>query len=99
MGDRADFILDYKLTKAESIIRRFLEHIESKEEITFSQDVIHVASKICLRLVTDVDDVIDCEEMAEGLGCVPSSEWKLLQKVNLDNVQEGVERIYTKTEL
>jgi len=97
--DRADFVLDYKFTKAESIIRRFLEHVDSNEQTTFSQDVIHVASRVCLRLVTDVDEVIDCEEMAEGLGTVPPSDWKILEKVNLDNVLDSVERIYSKSEL
>merc|ERR1712138_314464 len=60
---------------------------------------IHVASRVCLRLVTDVDEVIDCEEMAEGLGNVPASDWKILEKVNLDNVLDSVERIYSKSEL
>lgn len=98
--DRADFVLDYKLTKAESIIRRFLEHVDSNAETTFSQDVVHVASKVCLRVVTDIDEVVDCEELAEVIGTVPSSDWKLLEKANLDNVLDGVsERLYTKAEL
>lgn len=97
--DRADFVLDFKLTKAESIVRRFLEHVDSQAETTFSQDVVHAASKICLRIVTNVDEFIDCDELAEGLGSVAKSEWKLLEQVNLDNVLDGVDRVYTKTEL
>jgi len=97
--DRADFVLDFKLTKAESILRRFLEHIDAKQETTFSQDVIHVASKICNRLVTEVDDLIDCGEMAEEIGNVSSADWKLLEKANLDNVEEELERKYTKAEM
>merc|ERR1711865_525122 len=97
--DRADFVLDFKLTKAESILRRFLEHVEAKQETTFSQDVIHVASKVCNRLVTEVDDLIDCGEMAEEIGNVSSADWKLLEKANLDNVEEELERKYTKAEM
>merc|ERR1711870_138189 len=56
-----------------------------------SSDVISVASKVCLRLVTDVEEVLDCGQMAEELGCVPSADWDLLQQVNLDDCTKTLE--------
>merc|ERR1712187_805248 len=86
--ERAEFVLDFKLTKAESILRRLLEHCEQKVDVTFSLDVANLAIKICMRLVTDVDEVIDCPELAEALCTVSNSEWKVLSQVNLDDVKE-----------
>merc|ERR1712046_469306 len=65
--ERADFVEDFKLTKAEAILWQLLKHVESQEETTFSFDVVHLAEKICLRQLTDVDDIIDCEELCERL--------------------------------
>merc|ERR1711924_537529 len=53
--ERADFVLSFKFTKAESILRQFIQHIEQEVEMTFSLDVVEVASKMCLRMLTDVD--------------------------------------------
>eukprot|EP00929_Paragymnodinium_shiwhaense_P092397 TRINITY_DN522_c0_g1_i1.p1 TRINITY_DN522_c0_g1~~TRINITY_DN522_c0_g1_i1.p1 ORF type:complete len:732 (+),score=224.11 TRINITY_DN522_c0_g1_i1:1112-3307(+) len=97
--ERAEFVLDFKLTKAESILRRFLQHLDEGAATTFSMDVVGLANKICMRMVTDVDEVVDCEEIAENLGVVPSTEWAVLKKVNLDDVEEALEGGLKKKEL
>merc|ERR1712066_595682 len=75
-----------KYSKAESILRAFLRDVDyGSAEETFSQDVIAVASKVCMRMVTDPEEVMDCGPMAEDLGTVPSAEWEVLQQVNLDD--------------
>jgi len=89
--ERADFVQNFKLTKAEAILRQFLQHLESQAEHTFSPDVVGTALKVCTRRVTDVDDVIDCPEICESLGSVTSSEWDLLQTVSLDDVTQKLE--------
>merc|ERR1712187_513185 len=98
-AERAEFVLDFKLTKAESILRRFLEHLDRGDEVTFSIDIVKMAVKICLRLVTDTDEVIDCPEMAEILGTVTASEWEVLEKVSLDDVAQNLESKYQKKQL
>lgn len=88
--DREGFVTDYKFAKAEAILREFLRHVETDAERTFSRDVIYLALKICMRLVTDVDDIIDCPTLAERLGCIDKTEWALLQQVCLDDVERQV---------
>jgi len=83
--ERSDFVLDFKLTKAEAILRRCLELIDSNAEATFSKDIVRDALKICLRMVTDVDEVIDCPEIAMAINNVSAGEWSSLQKVCLDD--------------
>lgn len=86
--ERAEFVLNFKFTKAGSILRRFLEHIDSKEETTFSQNVIECAHRICQRIVTDPEDVLDSPELAEAFGRVSAGEWTLLDRVCLDDASE-----------
>mmetsp|Transcript_65063 Transcript_65063/g.103088 ORF Transcript_65063/g.103088 Transcript_65063/m.103088 type:complete len:1000 (-) Transcript_65063:144-3143(-) len=89
--ERADFVLNFKFTKAESILRQFLEHIELGVDMTFSQDLIRLTNKICLRQLTDVDDVLDCPEFAETLANVTASEWDVLKEVCLEDVSRKLE--------
>lgn len=89
--ERADFVLNFKFTKAESILRQFLEHLESGAEVTFSQELIRLAHKICLRQITDVDDVLDCPEFAETLANISASEWDVLKEVCLEDVSKKLE--------
>jgi len=86
--ERAEFVLDFKLTKAESVLRRLLEHHEQNAENTFSMDVVNLCNKICNRMVLDVDEVIDCPEIAETLCNLAPGEWPVLKQVNLDDVME-----------
>eukprot|EP00930_Biecheleria_cincta_P059817 TRINITY_DN4553_c0_g1_i2.p1 TRINITY_DN4553_c0_g1~~TRINITY_DN4553_c0_g1_i2.p1 ORF type:complete len:1022 (+),score=279.90 TRINITY_DN4553_c0_g1_i2:314-3379(+) len=90
-AERADFVTNFKFTKAQAVLRELLRTIESGAEWTFSQDVVSLASKICMRLITDVDDVLDCDEIAEGLHQVSSEEWALLEQVCLDDVTQRLE--------
>lgn len=99
VNERADFVTDFKFTKAESILRQFVEHMHQGVEMTFSQDVVNIASKICLRLVTDVDDVLDCPEMAESLAIVEASEWDVLKQVCLEDVARKLEQVLKDEEL
>merc|ERR1712066_517570 len=81
-----------KYSKAESILRAFLRDVDyGSAENTFSQDVVAVASKVCMRLVTDPEEVMDCGPMAQDLGCVPAADWEVLQQVNLDDVTKPLE--------
>jgi len=89
--ERADFVLDFKLTKTESVLRAFLEHIDGGAEKTFSEDVVSTAIKVCTRLLTDVDDVIDSPGLPEGLSDVLREEWGLLQQVCLDDPTQRLE--------
>lgn len=92
-AERAEFVLDFKLTKAESLLRRFLEQVDAKAEMTFGQDVVRMALKICQRLVTDVDEIIDCPELCEQAGNVTRDEWVVLQKVDLDDVEKTLQGV------
>jgi len=89
--ERADFVTNFKFTKAQAVLRELLRTVESGAEWTFSQDVVGMAIKICMRLITDVDDILDCEELAEGLHQVSSEEWSLLEQVCLDDVTQRLE--------
>merc|ERR1712039_491219 len=90
--DRAEFVLNFKHSKAESILRAFLRDVDAGEaERTFSQDVVAIASKVCMRMVTDPEEVMDCASMAEDLGTVPAAEWEVLQQVNLDDPNTKLE--------
>jgi len=90
--ERAEFVLNFKFTKAQAVLRELLRNVESGAEVTFSTDVVSVASKMCMRLVTDVDDVIDCDDVvAEALGNVSKAEWKLLEQVCLDDPSQRLE--------
>lgn len=97
--ERADFVLNFKFTKAESILRQFLKHIDDGEDMTFSQDVVSVANKICIRITTDVDDVIDCPELAENLTQITAEEWSLLKEVCLDDVSRRLEQVPKEKDL
>lgn len=93
-GERADFVLSFKFTKAESVLRQFIDHMgKDNAEMTFSQEVVDVASKMCLRQLTDVDDVLDCPELAENLGNVKACEWDLLKEVCLEDVSKRLEAV------
>jgi len=83
--ERADFVLNFKFTKAQAVLRELLRNVESNAEVTFSTDVVSVASKMCMRLITDVDEIIDCDDLAEALGKVSKEEWKLMEQVCLDD--------------
>jgi len=98
-AERADFVLNFKFTKAESILRQFVHHVENKAEMTFSEEIVDVASKICLRLLTDVDDILDCPEIAENLASVSASEWSLLKEVCLEDVTRKLEQITKEEDL
>mmetsp|Transcript_21877 Transcript_21877/g.49886 ORF Transcript_21877/g.49886 Transcript_21877/m.49886 type:complete len:804 (-) Transcript_21877:18-2429(-) len=93
--ERNDFILDFKFSKAEAVLHRFLEHVDGKAEVTFSEDVVHMCWKICLRQVTDIDDMLDCSELADRLSNISASEWDVLQQVNLDNASVAVAKVDT----
>lgn len=89
--ERADFVQNFKFTKAESVLREFLRNLRNPQAMTFSTDILKLSLKICLRSVTDVDDVLDCEELAEGLSTVSAAEWAILQQVCLDDVTQKLE--------
>merc|ERR1711904_461408 len=91
--------MDFKLTKAESILRQFLQHISEEADLTFSHEVIKIAYKICLRLLTDVDEVIDCPEMAESLSSVSADEWAVLKEVCLEDTSRKLEQLIQDQEL
>merc|ERR1719199_1826882 len=61
--------------------------------MTFSFEVVDVAIKMCLRLLTDIDDVLDCPELAENLASVSASEWALLKEVCLEDVSRKLEQV------
>lgn len=89
--ERAEFVSNFKFTKAESVLRQFMQHMTQEAENTFSEEVIDVASKMCLRLLTNIDDVLDCPELAENLANVKASEWALLKTVCLEDVSQKLE--------
>eukprot|EP00439_Symbiodinium_sp_Y106_P045830 s386_g5.t2 len=66
-GERSEFAMNFKFTKAQAILREFLRNLDGRAAMTFSSDVVRLAYKICLRLVTDPADVMDSPELAEGL--------------------------------
>lgn len=98
-AERADFVANFKFTKAESILRQFIQHVDSGADMTFSVDVLSEATKICMRLLTDVDEVIDCPELAEGLAGVSTAEWALLKRVCLEDVSKRLEQVPKEKEL
>eukprot|EP00927_Polykrikos_kofoidii_P008301 TRINITY_DN13441_c0_g1_i2.p1 TRINITY_DN13441_c0_g1~~TRINITY_DN13441_c0_g1_i2.p1 ORF type:complete len:1201 (+),score=302.66 TRINITY_DN13441_c0_g1_i2:73-3603(+) len=97
--DRADFVLDFKLTKAESIVRGFIERLEApavagtEDEVIFSQEVVDLAMGILERQVRDLDDVIDLPK-AERAYAVSEQEWAVLSTVNLDDPATKLENIF-----
>lgn len=89
--ERADFALNFKFTKAQAILREFLRNIDSQSGMTFGYDVVSTSFKICLRLVTDPAEIMDCPEMAEALAHVSTEEWSLLEQVCLDDCTQRLE--------
>eukprot|EP00434_Breviolum_minutum_P010073 symbB.v1.2.008887.t1/scaffold488.1/size197422/20 len=89
--ERADFALNFKFTKAQAILREFLRNIDSQADMTFSNDVVSTSFKICLRLVTDPAEIMDCPEMAEALAHVSAEEWSLLEQVCLDDCTQRLQ--------
>merc|ERR1711920_102217 len=83
--ERASFVLNFKQTKAESIVRSVLRDVDSGTYFTHSMDVLEVAVKVCMRMTTDPEEVLDCGPMAVALGSVPKRDWEILQGVNLDD--------------
>mmetsp|Transcript_44857 Transcript_44857/g.116172 ORF Transcript_44857/g.116172 Transcript_44857/m.116172 type:complete len:1066 (-) Transcript_44857:223-3420(-) len=98
-AERADFVLSFKFSKAESILWEFLRNVEDQIQTTFSMDVIGMALKICMRLITDPEDVLDCPELAESLSCVTKDEWSVLQQVCLDDPSQTLEVTIKEKEL
>lgn len=92
-AERADFVSDFKFSKAQSILRQFIQHMAQEAETTFSEDVVDTATKICLRQLTDVDDVLDCPEIAEHLANVKADEWALLKTVCLEDPTRRLEDV------
>eukprot|EP00913_Durusdinium_trenchii_P009809 g9210.t1 len=72
--ERADFALNFKFTKAQAILREFIRNIDSQAAMTFSSDVVSTAFKICLRLVTDPAEIMDCPQLAEALAMVSAED-------------------------
>jgi len=97
--ERADFVLNFKFTKAESILRQFLRHVDEGDEMTFSQDVISVCNKICIRMTTDPEEVLDCPVLAEGLTQISAEEWSLLKEVCLEDVSRKLEDVPKEKDL
>jgi len=97
--EREDFVLDFKFSKAQAILREFLRTLESGAEMTFSHDVISLSTKICMRLVTDVDDVLDVPELCAGLANVSAREWSILEQVCLDDVTQRLLQCSSKEDL
>ncbi|KAF4677864.1 Tubulin tyrosine ligase-like, member [Perkinsus chesapeaki] len=91
--DVGDFILEYKLTKCVSILRGFLEHVNSSEEstLTYGPRIVDAALRVCERQQRDINDVIDSELVSFGHGNISSFEWELLRYVSLDNPMECVD--------
>jgi len=83
--DRADFVLDYKLTHAESILRAFLAHMNNGQDKTYNTHVIEIAVDILRRRMVDIDDLIDQPKLAEKTFKVTDKEWLVLQSVSLDD--------------
>eukprot|EP00929_Paragymnodinium_shiwhaense_P048042 TRINITY_DN24351_c0_g1_i1.p1 TRINITY_DN24351_c0_g1~~TRINITY_DN24351_c0_g1_i1.p1 ORF type:complete len:1087 (+),score=381.60 TRINITY_DN24351_c0_g1_i1:130-3390(+) len=87
--ERADFVLDFQLTKAEAVLRGLLVHLERGHKTTFSKDVIRIALQILARSLQDLDDVIDQKKKAvESAFTVTADEWAILRLVSLDDVTQ-----------
>lgn len=97
--ERAEFALNFKYSKAQSILIGFLQDIDGSADLTFCAEVVKLAHKVCMRLVTDPEEVMDCGSMAEDLGRVSKAEWKILSKVNLDDVVQTLQGGLTEEEL
>jgi tubulin monoglycylase TTLL3/8 len=89
--ERADFVLNFKFTKAQAILREFIRNMDSGAEMTFSDYVISLASKICMRCITDPDEVLDSPELAEALGTCSTEEWAVLEQVCIDDVTQRLQ--------
>merc|ERR1711904_88363 len=89
--DRADFVLDFKRTKAESVLRGFMEHLDAGAEKTFSEEVIGICLGIMQRKLQDVDDILDDKELASNKGIVKDDEWAVLRNISLDDVSQRLE--------
>jgi len=87
--ERHDFVEDFKMTKAQAVLRLFLKHLEGKTPMTFSATVMQVALAVWERALREPDDVIDHPTLAETAGNITKNEWKLLRRVDLD--RPGVE--------
>eukprot|EP00931_Biecheleriopsis_adriatica_P007525 TRINITY_DN1087_c0_g1_i2.p1 TRINITY_DN1087_c0_g1~~TRINITY_DN1087_c0_g1_i2.p1 ORF type:complete len:1012 (+),score=319.28 TRINITY_DN1087_c0_g1_i2:279-3314(+) len=98
-AERADFVLDFKFSKAQAILVEFLRNVELRPEMTFSPDIVSLASKICMRTVTDVDDLIDCPDLAEALATITAEEWSVLEQVCLDDPTQRLEGALKKADL
>merc|ERR1711904_124633 len=89
--DRADFGLDFKRTKAESVLRGFMEHLNAGAEKTFSEEVIRICLGITQRKLQDVDDILDDNDAAISKGIVKDDEWAVLRNISLDDVSQRLE--------
>ncbi|CAK8988403.1 unnamed protein product [Durusdinium trenchii] len=87
--ERADFALNFKFTKAQAILREFIRNIDSQAAMTFSSDVVSTAFKICLRLVTDPAEIMDCPQLAEALAMVSAEEWSLLEQAKTQDAHQS----------
>lgn len=98
-GERSEFAMNFKFTKAQAILREFLRNLDGRAAMTFSSDVVRLAYKICLRLVTDPADVMDSPELAEGLNAVSDKEWAVLEQVCLDDCTQRLESVVKAEDL
>jgi hypothetical protein len=89
--DRAEFVLDFKLTHVESILRRFIEQLDGGAAVTFSREVVEMSLDILKRCTQDLDDIIDDSALATTAFDVTKKEWALLQCVNLDDASKRLE--------
>jgi hypothetical protein len=83
--ERADFVADFKLTKAQAILHGFLNHLDTNSSWTFNEDVLRTALSICRRTLWDWDDLIDSDNPGGPL-VISDTDWALLRHVNLDDV-------------
>lgn len=58
-----EFIEQFKLIKAETILKKYLKNIESNKK-QFDNDVVETALNICKRRLLTVDDFIDDQKLA-----------------------------------
>lgn len=98
-GERSEFAMNFKFTKAQAILREFLRNLDGRAAMTFSSDVVRLAYKICLRLVTDPAEVMDSPELAEGLNAVSDKEWAVLEQVCLDDCTQRLESVVKAEDL
>lgn len=89
VNERADFVCDFRLTKAEAIMHGFISHFDTKATWTFSEDVLRTAVNICRRSLWDWDDLIDND--GTGPLIISDTDWELLKYVNLDDVRKPLD--------